>query len=140
VADGLSPVVLLPSAKESTRLLLRRPDTLSPQETWLLERLQTIPEITTAGMLATDFQDIVCHRQADRLDDWLAQCRQSRFGAFVRFAKSLTQDYAAVEAALVTNWSNGQTEGQINRLKMLKRQMYGRAKLDLLRRRVMYQA
>lgn len=139
VADGLSPVVLLPSAKELTRLLLRRPDTLSPQETWLLERLHTIPEITTAGMLATDFQDIVCHRQADRLDDWLAQCRQSRFGAFVRFANSLTQDYAAVEAALVTNWSNGQTEGQINRLKMLKRQMYGRAKLDLLRRRVMYQ-
>ncbi len=54
------------------------------------------------------------------------------------FATRIDQDYAAVRAALETQWSNGQTEGQINRLKLLKRQMYGRANFDLLRQRVLY--
>lgn len=140
VTGALPPVMLLPSAKELTRLLMQQPDTLSEPEAWLLERLYTIPEIITVKTLATDFQEIVRNRQPDRLDDWLVRCQQSRFGAFVRFANSLAQDYTAVGAALTTDWSNGQTEGQINRLKLLKRQMYGRAKLDLLRQRVMYHA
>jgi transposase len=54
-----------------------------------------------------------------------------------RLARSLTRDKAAVHAALVLPWSNGQTEGQINRLKLIKRQMYGRAKFNLLRVRVL---
>lgn len=53
------------------------------------------------------------------------------------FAAGIRQDYAAVQAALATHWSNGQTEGQVNRLRFLKRQMYGRANFDLLRRRVL---
>ena len=56
------------------------------------------------------------------------------------FALGIQQDYAAVRAALETPWSNGQTEGQVNRLKFIKRQMYGRAKLDLLRLRVLYRS
>jgi transposase len=56
---------------------------------------------------------------------------------FQTFATGLRQDYAAVRAAIETHWSNGQTEGQINRLKFIKRQMYGRAKFDLLRLRVL---
>ncbi len=56
------------------------------------------------------------------------------------FAKGLQIDGLAVMAALQTQWSNGQTEGQVTRLKLLKRQMYGRAKLDLLRHRLMYQS
>ncbi len=140
VTDVRSPVVLLPSAKALRRLLLKQPDTLSAQEVWLLERLCAIPEIITVTTLATDFQEMVRHRQSDRLDDWLARCHESRLGAFARFADSLTQDYSAVEAALATHWSNGQTEGRINRLKLLKRQTYGRAKLDLLRQCVLYRA
>jgi transposase len=56
------------------------------------------------------------------------------------FAAGLQRDYAAVRAALSEPWSNGQTEGQVTRLKLLKRQMYGRAKFDLLRQRVLYAA
>lgn len=59
--------------------------------------------------------------------------------ALQRFAASLKQDYRAVRAALTYAWSNGQTEGHVNRLKALKRQMYGRAQPDLLRLRTMYQ-
>lgn len=140
VAVTLSPVVLLPSAKVLSRLLLQTPDKLSAQEVWLLEQLRAIPEIITVKTLATDFQEIVRNRQPDRFDDWLVRCRQSGFGAFAPFANSLIQDYTAVVASLTTDWSNGQTEGQINRLKLLKRQMYGKANLDLLRQRVMYRA
>ena len=57
-----------------------------------------------------------------------------------RFARGLTDDRAAVEAGLSQEWSNGQTEGQVNKLKLLKRQMYGRANFDLLRRRVLQAA
>jgi transposase len=56
------------------------------------------------------------------------------------FAVHLKRDRAAVEAALTLPWSQGQTEGQINRLKLLKRQMYGRANIDLLRLRVLHRA
>jgi len=55
---------------------------------------------------------------------------------FEHSAKSLRSDYQAVQAALILPWSNGQVEGQVNRLKLIKRQMYGRAKFDLLRQRV----
>lgn len=56
------------------------------------------------------------------------------------FARGLEQDRAAIEAALREEWSNGQTEGQVHRLKLLKRQMYGRAKFDLLRANVLFAA
>ena len=59
---------------------------------------------------------------------------------FVSFAKGLTADLGAVRAALDYEWSNGQVEGQVHRLKLIKRQMYGRGKLDLLRARVLYAA
>ncbi len=138
VTDLLPSPIFLPSAKVLTRLLLQQPNALPKHEAWLLQQLQAIPEVLKAKTLASDFQNLVRSRQPDGLDDWLARCHQSQIGAFEPFADSLTQDYAAVQAALTTNWSNGQTEGQINRLKLLKRQMYGRAKLDLLRQRVMY--
>ena len=65
------------------------------------------------------------------------KARQSEFGPIVRFAHGLKKDIAAVAAAADTDWSNGQTEGQINRLKTIKRQMYGRAGFALLRARVL---
>ena len=60
------------------------------------------------------------------LDDWLSQCRGSEIDTLARFADGLAQDGAAVRAALETDWSNGQTEGQVNRLKLLKSQMVRR--------------
>ncbi len=71
------------------------------------------------------------------LDAWLAEARACGVSAVETFAAGLEQDGAAVRAALTLPWSNGQAEGQINRLKLLKRQSYGRASFDLLRRRVL---
>ena len=81
---------------------------------------------------------MVRQRQPELLDFWLADCRLSNVAAMQRFAASLKHDYAAVKAAIELPWSNGQIEGQVNRLKLLKRQMYGRANLDLLRLRLLY--
>jgi transposase len=77
--------------------------------------------------------------QAD-LDPWLAAAARSQIAELVSFARGIRQDEEAVAAALRSPYSQGQTEGQVNRLKMLKRQTYGRANFDLLRRRVLYHA
>ena len=87
--------------------------------------------------LAEDFAVILREQRGEELDGWLERARSSDLRAMRAFANSLGQDYAAVKAAASLPWSNGPTEGNINRLKMVKRQMYGRAKLDLLRQRVL---
>lgn len=85
--------------------------------------------------LAQDFCAIVRQRQADRFDDWLARAIASGVTPLRRFAMGLRADYEAVKAGLRLPWSTGPVEGHINRLKMLKHQMFGCAKLDLLSRR-----
>ncbi len=77
---------------------------------------------------------------AVELDRWLAEARACGVGAIETFAAGLDMDGAAVRAALTEPWSSGQAEGQVNRLKLLKRQSYGRASFDLLRRRVLMAA
>jgi transposase len=69
----------------------------------------------------------------------LERAVKSGLTAFQRFANGLRDDYEAVQAGLTLPWSTGPVEGQINRLKMLKRQMFGRANIDLLRLRVLYE-
>jgi transposase len=72
-----------------------------------------------------------------QLRRWIEGAKRCEFGALVRFAYGLPKDISAVAAAVDTGWSTGQVEGQINRLKMIKRQMYGRAGFELLRARVL---
>ena len=74
------------------------------------------------------------------LEAWLAEARACGIGAVETFAAGLEADDAAVRAALIEPWSSGQAEGQVNHLKLLKRQSYGRAGFDLLRRRVLLAA
>src|SRR5690349_20740363 len=74
------------------------------------------------------------------LDAWLADARACGVRALETFAAGLERDGAAIRAALTAPWSSGQAEGQITRLKQIKRQMYGRASFDLLRRRVLLAA
>ena len=75
---------------------------------------------------------------ADQLDTWLERAAASCLQAFKSFANGLQADYDAVKAGITLPWSTGPVEGQINRLKMLKRQMFGRANIDLLKLRVLY--
>jgi transposase len=76
-------------------------------------------------------------QQPEQFDDWLRAARASGIAEFERLAGGMDGDKAAVAAALTERWSNGQTEGQVLRLKLIKRQGYGRAKFDLLRKRVL---
>ena len=76
-------------------------------------------------------------REPDDLAPWLDEAEASGLPELGRFAAGLRRDEPAVRAALDLPYSNGQTEGQVNRLKLLKRQGYGRANLDLLRKRVL---
>jgi transposase len=87
--------------------------------------------------LAEDFAVILREQRGEELDGWLEQASTSGIRGMRTFATSLRQDYAAIKAAATLPWSNGPTEGNINQLKLLKRQMYGRVKLDLLRQRVL---
>ena len=77
-------------------------------------------------------------RQAENLDAWFKEASISAVPEVRTFAVGLRRDEAAVRAALTLPWSNGQVEGQVNRLKTIKRKIYGRGSFDLLRRRVLY--
>jgi transposase len=92
-------------------------------------------EVAEAVDLATDFATLVRQRQPAQLDPWLERATASALEAMQRFANGLRDDYAAVKAGVTLPWSTGPVEGHINRLKMVKRQMFGRAHLDLLSRR-----
>jgi transposase len=117
-------------------LVLRRPETRGSDDEQQLALLAAHQaELAEAITLARDFADLVRTRQPDRLDGWLTRATTSTLTALQRFAQGLRDDYAAVKAGVTVNWSNGPVEGQITRLKMLKRQMFGRASLKLLQRR-----
>ena len=91
------------------------------------------PALIVARDLLDRFRAMIRVRKPDLLDDWIAAARESGLASF---ASGIAADYAAVRAAITEPWSNGQVEGQITKLKLVKRQMYGRGKLDLLQARV----
>jgi len=122
-------------------LVLRRTEKRSADDRALLADLrQRAPELDEAVALAEEFTGLIRDHAPSRLDRWLKRARDSTIRQLQSFAKRLGNDYAAVQAAVALAWSNGQTEGQVNRLKTLKRQMYGRANLDLLSRRFLLAA
>jgi transposase len=94
-------------------------------------------EFTTMRQLAMRFRGLLRGGTVEKLDAWLGDARQCGIFGMQRFARTLRQDIGAVRNAMLEPWSNGQAEGQINRLKTLKRAMYGRAGIDLLRARMM---
>ena len=129
------------TARRATWLVLRRPERLDADEAAPLAQLQAQhPAVAAAIALAQDFVRLVRERQPDQLDPWLARAAESPLGPLQRFAKGLRDDYDAVKAGVTLPWSNGPVEGHINRLKMLKRQMFGRAKLALLQQRFLLAA
>ncbi|MBV8359435.1 MAG: transposase [Deltaproteobacteria bacterium] len=95
------------------------------------------PAIIELRQLSLGFRAALVAADSHQLREWIDEARHSEFGPVVRFANSLHKDISAVAAAVDTSWSSGQVEGQINRLKTIKRQIYGRAGFELLRTRVL---
>jgi transposase len=117
-------------------LVLRRDETKDTEEEGLLNRVKAShPELNETIELAQEFAFLIRERQPEKFDAWLERARNSISSLFSRFAAGLDSDYHAVKAGITLETNNGPVEGHINRLKMLKRQMYGRAGLDLLTRR-----
>jgi transposase len=127
--------------RRATWLVLRRPEQRPPAEEHLLAQL-TAQDATlaAASALAQDVAQLVRQQQPAALDPWLARAAESPLVPLQRFATGRCDDYDAVKAGVSLPWSNGPVEGHINRLKMLKRQMFGRASLELLQRRFLLAA
>ncbi len=94
-------------------------------------------EFDRAFPLAEEFVKIIRGQGSMSIGLWIVKAFDSGIKELKSFANGLQKDFLAVKEATVSLWSNGQTEGQVNRLKLLKRQMYGRAKFDLLKARVL---
>ena len=127
-----------PSARTLARLMTIARDKLSRSETVLIAAIENgVPSLVEARELIAAFQGIIRKKTLADLDPWLERASSSLVAAFGR---GVRKDHAAVAAAITSLWSNGQTEGQITKLKLVKRQMYGRGKLDLLEARLVAQA
>ena len=103
-----------------------------------LNHLEEKLELSTHKL--QDFMTMLHARHGEQLDAWIQQAKESGDDELQRFAVGLGADHAAVQAGLTLAWSQGQVEGQINRLKLLKRLMYSIANFDLLRQRVLHAA
>jgi transposase len=132
-----APLFERPSSRKVSWWLLKEGEVLDGEEEVFLGALwRGCPELKEASTLAREFAAIVRERRSGSWDDWVSKVREPGVSRELRrFADGLKQDEPAVKGALSLEWSNGQTEGQINRLKLLKRQMYGRAGFELLRSR-----
>ncbi len=138
----------LPPKREVTRkmsparaswLLFLPTERLTERQREQRERLRGChPDVEAAFHLVSTFVTMLAERRAEDLEGWLRQAAHSQLPELQRFARGLRRDEAAVRAAFASEVSNGQTEGQVLRLKLIKRGMYGRANFDLLRLRFLY--
>jgi transposase len=126
------------SARRATWLFVCQPDELDEtQQKELALMRQVSPTVEAAYGLTQAFMQMVREHTGEPLEAWLSLVEESTLPELKSFAKGLRQDKAAVFAGLTLPWSNGPLEGHVNRLKLIKRSMYGRAKLRLLRQRVL---
>jgi transposase len=130
---AVSPCPL--TLRRATWLVLRPPESSTEADHHQLAQLTEPPALAEAVALAQDFASLIRQRQPTQLEPGLRRAATSALPPFRRLAKGLWADMAAVQAAVTLPWRQGPIEGQINRLKRLKRQMFGRAHLDLLARR-----
>jgi transposase len=128
----------VPSSRRATWLILSRQEKLSEEKQHQRDIvLKAHPEVHTTCLLAQAFAQVVRTRNARALEPWLEQAIDSGIPELGSFVAGIRRDQSAVFAALTYPWSQGQGEGQIHRLKLLKRQSYGQAGFDLLRQRVL---
>ena len=119
-------------------LATRAANKLTEDQQRLFDRIANhCPDAIELRNTAHAFRTALTADSAAPLRLWIEGAKRSPFGPVVRFAHGLQKDISAVAAGVETSWSTGQVEGRINRLKMIKRQMYGRAGFQLLRARVL---
>jgi transposase len=127
------------TAQKAVWWFIRDPSDLKKKEQKALEIIcQASPTADNVYGLVQDFMQMLRHREGERLDAWLGQVRASHIPELQRFARSLQRDKDAVLAGLTLQESNGVVEGKINKLKLIKRMMFGRAEFPLLRQRVLH--
>ncbi|MFE7302670.1 ISL3 family transposase [Streptomyces sp. NPDC057579] len=130
----------IPSPRKITSWIMRPRETLTEsQEERLLEVRLACPDIARACDLARTFADLVRHQRGQLLLEWIRQAEQEAPKPMSGFAGFLRRDLDAVTAGLTLTWSSGVVEGHVNRIKTLKRAMYGRASFALLRTRILTQ-
>jgi transposase len=131
-------MVQVPSLRSLTWLIVKRAaDRSEEAEQILAQVISDHAKLITTVNLAREFAEMVREQKAGDLDPWLEKAERCGFHSWKNFSSKLRQDYDAVQAALTLPWPNGITEGHVNRLKSIKREMYGRANFDLLRKRVL---
>ncbi|MCX5191864.1 transposase [Streptomyces sp. NBC_00268] len=126
------------SIRQVTGWLTRHPATLTEEEK--LHRkavLDRYPELASAAELTSSFAEMLTTLSGDRLPEWITEATDADLPAISSFATGLNSDFDAVTAGLTTDWNSGPVEGTVHRIKMLKRQMFGRAGFGLLRKRVL---
>src|SRR6266568_914024 len=129
------------SAQRATWLFVCQPEKLDERQQAELALIrQASPHAESAYCLAQAFMQMIREHTGEQLDTWLSSVEASHLPELESFAKGIQQDKAAVFAGLTLPYSNGPLEGHVNRLKLIKRSMYGRAKLPLLRARVLHVA
>lgn len=130
----------IPSPRKITSWIMRPRESLTDrQDEQLLQVRLVCPDITRACDLARAFADLVRNRRGHLLHDWIRQAEQHAPKPMSGFAGFLRRDLDAVTAGLTLHWSSGVVEGHVNRVKTLKRSMYGRASFTLLRTRILTQ-
>ncbi len=127
-----------PTAKNVAALFMRREEMLNAEQEEYLGRLcASDAALADTRRLTQDFAKMVRGREGEKLDGWLEEAARCEASVMRKFVASLKKDLSAVRAGLTEEWSNGSVEGFVNKLKLVKRQGYGRAGFDLLRARVL---
>jgi transposase len=127
-----------PKARDVASWILRDPDTLDDDEkAKLAQARERCPHLDTLAGHVTEFAKILTGRHGDRLDDWIAAVEADDQPDLHSFARGLKHDYDAARNGLTLPWNSGVVEGTVNKIKMIKRQMYGRAGFPLLRKRIL---
>ncbi|MGH3762527.1 ISL3 family transposase [Actinophytocola sp.] len=149
VADYLAPFRVVgaappakpavPKVRHVTSWMLHHPDDLDEEQQLQLKQVRTTcPHLDATAGHVTEFAKILTNRHGEQLDEWMVAVEAHELPHLHRFVRGLRRDYDAVLNGLTLPYSSGAVEGNVDRIKMIKRQMYGRANFDLLRKRILH--